>query len=1266
MLTAIVAVAAMATPERTSAAYLENAPQEFVQPDGTRVRCLATGDEHYHWLHDDHGFVIVRDPATGFFVYADKAAGRLMPTACRAGVCDPLASGLQPNLKPDPGILREKQARSVVSEARLTPRPEKAPTFAAINALVIFVRFSDQTAFTNPLSTYAGMYNASTGSSMHTYFLEASYGQTAISGTFYPPSGGISVLSYQDSHPRAYYQPYDAVANPQGYIGSIESALRELTLVQSACEAIASLVSPALNIDTNGDGYVDNVTLIVRGAADALSDVLWSHHGVLSSYTATINDKEVYDYNFQLDGALSVSVLCHEMGHTLGAPDLFHYDTCSSEPDLDPVWRWDLMANNLNPPQHSGAYLKKTYFGWIATIPEITTSGTYTLNPITSSTNNAYTIASPNSTDEYFVVEYRQASGTFESSLPGSGLLVYRIYPGADPVNPGNRCGPPDEVYVYRPNGTTSANGDPATAFFSAGAGRTAIDDSTNPSSFLSDGSPGGLSISNVTTAGGTISFTVTIGGTCSYSIDPTSTSAAASGGSGSVTVTTGTGCAWTAVSNNAWITVTGGSSGSGNGTVSYSVGANSSASPRTGTVTIAGQTLTVNQGGATCSYSINPTWDDVPAEGHSGSVEITAGTGCAWTATSNESWITITGGTSGSGSGSVTYDVAANTASSPRIGTMTIAALTFTVSQVGVSCDKLISPTSASFPAAGGGGTVAVTTASGCTWSASSNAAWITITDGSSGSGSGSVSYSVASNADLDTRSGTMTVAGVTFTVTQAGSSCPKTVDPLTVSVSASGGPGTITVTADTGCTWTASSNTAWISIESGASGSGNGTVGYAVSANSASSPRTGTLTVAAQNVTFTQSGVACTSPAVTSQPVGQTIGLGQTATLTVTASGTAPLSYQWYRGTTGDTSDPLTGANSSTYVTSPLPETTSFWVRVSNACGSADSVTAVITVTAVCQLTCSVTAPKTMWPFIQERFTGIFAAPGCTATPTFLWEFGDGESATAQSPEHAYWSTGAYTWRFTVTVGSLTCVKTGTVMVLDYGEGLTYLVPSVAHSPGALDTQWRTDLAILNVNDSPATVQVAYFSEAAPVNRTIVLAPGETAEWRDVLVSLIELGETKNSKGTLHLESDAPLFITSRTYNQAPTGTFGQYYPALSLPGTFGADQVGVLMHLKKNAGFRTNIGVLNLDDEPCLLEVQLFDHLGAQVGSTIARQVEGERWLQIDDPFSAAGAGQHDIAYAFVEAQSSTCKIWAYASVIDNVTGDPTTIPVQVLEP
>ena len=82
------------------------------------------------------------------------------------------------------------------------------------------------------------------------------------------------------------------------------------------------------------------------------------------------------------------------------------------------------------------------------------------------------------------------------------------------------------------------------------------------------------------------------------------------------------------------------------------------------------------------------------------------------------------------------------------------------------------------------------------------------------------------------------MTIAGQTFTVNQA-APCTYSVAPLGQTIAAPGGTGTpVTVTTQTGCTWSAVSHDAWITITSGASGSGTGTVHLTVAANGECGP--------------------------------------------------------------------------------------------------------------------------------------------------------------------------------------------------------------------------------------------------------------------------------------------------------------------------------------------------------------------------------------------------------------------------------------------
>ena len=173
---------------------------------------------------------------------------------------------------------------------------------------------------------------------------------------------------------------------------------------------------------------------------------------------------------------------------------------------------------------------------------------------------------------------------------------------------------------------------------------------------------------------------------TCSYSISPTSAPVVTySGGSGSESVTSQSGCSWTAGSNATWISVTSGASGTGNGTVKYNVSANNTSTSRTGTLTIAGQTLSVTQNGRpaqTCSYSISPQSTSVGWRGGSASDTVTSQSGCSWKALSNVAWISVTSGASGAGRGTVRYKVSANNAYVSRTGTLTIAGQTLTVTQ--------------------------------------------------------------------------------------------------------------------------------------------------------------------------------------------------------------------------------------------------------------------------------------------------------------------------------------------------------------------------------------------------------------------------------------------------------------------------------------------------------------------------------------------------------------------------------------------------------
>ncbi len=497
------------------ASYLRNVPQKLVQPNGAILNCYATGDEFYHWLHDGEGYTIVQNPQTGYFCYAVLNKEELVSSQYIAGEVSPMSVGLTPRINISPkkmGEIREQflsleKNYQIKKTGKFNGSP-KVNTTGALNNVVIYIRFSDEAEYTTSQATYTEKFNSTTVGvlSQHNYFNEVSYGTLNMNTSFLRTNNGTEIISYQDSHLRNYFLKYNATTNTQGYQDETARTDREHTLLKAAVDAFGSHLGAGVNIDNDGDNYVDNVCFIVQGSSAGWSDLLWPHKWSLYSKDAYINGKKVGVYNFQLQNDLDVSVLCHEMFHTLGAPDLYHYTPGS--PDLDPVGMWDLMNQNLSIPQHMTQYMKFRYGHWISSIPEITASGDYSLNPVFTHDNSCYKIKSPFSATEYFVIEYRKKEKT-DAGLPNEGLLIYRINTLKDST--GNSNGPPDELYVYRTGGSATEVGTLSAAPFSVELGKTSCSDQTNPNAFLSNGGVGGLNISNISAIGATMSFHVDI-----------------------------------------------------------------------------------------------------------------------------------------------------------------------------------------------------------------------------------------------------------------------------------------------------------------------------------------------------------------------------------------------------------------------------------------------------------------------------------------------------------------------------------------------------------------------------------------------------------------------------------------------------------------------------------------------------------------------------------------------------------------------------------
>jgi regulation of enolase protein 1 (concanavalin A-like superfamily) len=192
----------------------------------------------------------------------------------------------------------------------------------------------------------------------------------------------------------------------------------------------------------------------------------------------------------------------------------------------------------------------------------------------------------------------------------------------------------------------------------------------------------------------------------------------------------------------------------------------------RVGTVTVADQTFTVSQVGAPCTFTVSPAGQSVGGGAASTTFTVSTASYCSWTASVNDAWLSVSSGSSGTGSGTVTLAAAANSGPA-RTGSGTIAGQAVTVSQAAAPCMPAISPAAQNVGADGGTASTTLTLGNWCSWTAASNASWITLTSASSGSGSATMSVSVAANTG-PARSGTATIAGQPFTVWQAAPGLP------------------------------------------------------------------------------------------------------------------------------------------------------------------------------------------------------------------------------------------------------------------------------------------------------------------------------------------------------------------------------------------------------------------------------------------------------------------------------------------------------------
>jgi hypothetical protein len=334
----------------------------------------------------------------------------------------------------------------------------------------------------------------------------------------------------------------------------------------------------------------------------------------------------------------------------------------------------------------------------------------------------------------------------------------------------------------------------------------------------------------------------------------------------------------------------------------------------------------------AKCEVAVeNATRDAAPADGISSTLAISTNRDCTWTASTTAAWIAITSATSGQGSETLTYKVAANAEPVQRRGTLEVNNTQVSVLQEAAPCRYNVTPSNTTVSASGGEIPFAIETLTGCAWTVSSAAAWIAPPATANGNRSGTVTLTVARNTAPVARTGTATIGPQTITIQQAAAEpeapvpapapgptpgptpepapspsptppapCVYDLSPTSNNVGSDATTGSVQVIAGSGCAWTATENSTWLTITAGGSGNGNGKIDYRVSANTGAA-RSATITAAGKTFTIAQAAAPPPACSFSISPTSQNVAdAGGSGSIAITASAntcawTATTSAPW-----------------------------------------------------------------------------------------------------------------------------------------------------------------------------------------------------------------------------------------------------------------------------------------------------------------------------------------------------------------------------------
>jgi M6 family metalloprotease-like protein len=438
------------------------------QPDGREVSLHFRGKPPQTWYEDELGLPVLSTGA-GYVYALESASGALEPTPWPVGSVDPRRVGITAHVA--------RPAPAPVSAKSKAPSAGPRGTFAlgsgSVKNLVVLLRFSNhgpsgQNRTLPSTSDVDTIMNAVGGDptlapsgSVRDHYLENSYNQFTIDSV---ATGWLNL------------------PNSEGYYTNNNSGLTTLTweLITDGLD-LADATVDFSEYDQDGDGWVDAITFLHSGygaewgGADQYgtdyTDRMWSHKWEIPAWTSAEGIK-VADYNISpglwgTSGSAPgrIGVVCHELGHFFGLPDL--YDTDGSS---EGAGNWCLMAGGAwgfggsqQYPSHMSAWAK-IFLGWVTPttiLPGAQSLPQVELNPTVLRIDSGYPPG------EHLLIENRQATG-FDLMIPQSGIAVWHIdsgkgslganSPNNDEGYPG-QSGWPGNANHYR-NALLQADGD--------------------------------------------------------------------------------------------------------------------------------------------------------------------------------------------------------------------------------------------------------------------------------------------------------------------------------------------------------------------------------------------------------------------------------------------------------------------------------------------------------------------------------------------------------------------------------------------------------------------------------------------------------------------------------------------------------------------------------------------------------------------------------------------------------------------------------------